>query len=113
MSNTRSLPAHTHREHLPLDAILFYELSFSNFPLLYSSPSGVLCHPTAGAEHRVLSLGRHNSRWKPQTQLGRPPKGRPAEASGRRLTERSGNVGNLTRCQVHRHHVLVFVLERR
>jgi hypothetical protein len=45
------------REHFPLDASLLNELSFSNFPLLYSSQSGVLCHPTAGAEHRAFSFG--------------------------------------------------------
>ena len=33
-----------HLNHGLLDASLFYELSFSNFPLLYSSASGVLCH---------------------------------------------------------------------
>jgi hypothetical protein len=37
------------REHFPLDASLLNELSFSNFPLLYSSRSGVLCHPKPDA----------------------------------------------------------------
>jgi len=32
----------------------FYELSFSNFPLLYSSRSGVTCHPQPDAAGSVL-----------------------------------------------------------
>jgi hypothetical protein len=51
VSNSRSLPTHARREHFPLDARLFCESSFSNFPLLHSSRSGVLCHPTADPKH--------------------------------------------------------------
>jgi len=54
VSNSRSLPTHTRREHFPLNASLFYELSFSNFPLLYSSRSGVTCHPPPDAKQRVF-----------------------------------------------------------
>jgi hypothetical protein len=64
VSNARSLPTRTRREHLPLDASLLNELSFSNFPLLYSSRSGVLCHPKPDAKQRALSLGRDEGQRK-------------------------------------------------
>jgi hypothetical protein len=70
VSNTRSLPAHTRREHFPLDASLLNELSFSNFPLLYSSRSGVLCPPTPDAKQRGFAPGRHGSQVEAQTQQG-------------------------------------------
>jgi hypothetical protein len=57
VSNSRSLPTHTRREHLPLDASLFYELSFSNFPLLYSYRSGVTCPYPADAKQRGFFCG--------------------------------------------------------
>jgi hypothetical protein len=57
VSNSRSLPTHTRREHLPLDASLLNELSFSNFPLLYSSRSGVTClHPADAVGSASLVL---------------------------------------------------------
>ncbi len=61
VSNSRSLPTHTRREHLPLDASLFYELSFSNFPLLYSSRSGVLCR-SANPMRKHRALQRSSNR---------------------------------------------------
>jgi hypothetical protein len=67
-SNTRSLPTHTRRERFPLDASLFYELSFSNFPLLYSSRSGVLCAYPADAKQRARSPGRGDGSWRDQRQ---------------------------------------------
>jgi hypothetical protein len=54
VSNTRSLLAFTRREHFLLDASLLNELSFSNFPLLHSSRSVVLCHPYSDAVGSVL-----------------------------------------------------------
>jgi len=67
--------AHAHREHFPLDASLFYELSFSNFPLLYSSASGVTCPSKSGAEHRRLFSGRNRGpEDSPRTRY-RPPSG--------------------------------------
>jgi hypothetical protein len=56
VSNARSLPTHTRREHFPLDASLLNELPFSSFPLLYSSRSGVLCPYPPDALGSVLLL---------------------------------------------------------
>jgi hypothetical protein len=72
-SNLRSLPAHTRREHFPLDASLLNELSFSNFPLLYSSRSGVLCHTSTRCEAACSLIGAAQMPdGEAQTQASRP-----------------------------------------
>ena len=45
LCNVRSFLAQQRREHFSLDACFLLELSFSNFQFLYSSRSGVTCHP--------------------------------------------------------------------
>jgi hypothetical protein len=54
-------PNATRREHFPLDARLFCEASFSNFPLLHSTRSGVLCR-SANPMRKHRALQRSSNR---------------------------------------------------